>query len=282
MGLGAEGAVGQLDVGHLQGEEGDGLFAHHGRVLGDVEHEGGLAHGRPGRHEDELAAVKARREPVQLHKAGGDAVDAALVEVELLDLGIGLDQGLVDVLQAVAAPAHGDVVDGLFRAVQDGGNGLGGLEAGLGDVRAGGDEPAQDGLFPHEGDVALDVGGGGHVLGQLHQIGGPADALQGPPAGELVHEGDEVHGPAGGVDGLHGVEDLPVLVQVKVLGGQGFHGQHDGLAVDEHGAQGAALRLHALGRHAALLLGQVLLRVLHIAWPPAIPSRVPGPVRTPG
>ncbi len=83
--LGREHAHEQLLFRHFQAEEaGDLVVGRH--VLRDVEDEARLAHRRPGRDDDQVAALEAARHLVDLGKAGRDAGDEALVLEELLDL----------------------------------------------------------------------------------------------------------------------------------------------------------------------------------------------------
>ena len=59
--VGAEHAEHQLLLRHLEGEEADGLPRPQRRVLGDVQAERGLAHGRARGHDDEVALLEAAR-----------------------------------------------------------------------------------------------------------------------------------------------------------------------------------------------------------------------------
>ena len=247
--LAAEHAVGQLLARHLQGEEGHGLARDHGRVLRDVEHEGGLAHRRARADEDELAAVEARGQPVQLRKARGHALDAALVEVGLLDVGIGRHQRGLDVHQRVRGALHGDVVDLLFGVVQDLRDGLFLRVALRGDRVAGADHAPQHALFLHNARIGLRVGRRGHGPRQRRQVRQSADALHAAGAVELLGHGHKVHRPPRRVQRAHRREDRPVHGGVEVIRHERLHGHHDRLAREHHRAQQRLFRVLAVRRH---------------------------------
>ena len=87
---GAQQTHGKLGAGHFHAEHGDRLFSLERNVLGDVEREGGFAHGRPSGYNDQIARLQARRALVEIGKAGGDASDirrivAAIKHVDALD-----------------------------------------------------------------------------------------------------------------------------------------------------------------------------------------------------
>ncbi len=114
------------------------------------------------------------------------------------------------------------------------------------------DEPPQGPLLRHDAGVVLGVGGGGRGFGELEEVGGAAHLFQLAPAGKLLGEGHQVHGPALAPQGLHGGVDLAVGLGVEGLGGgeEAFHLVHD-VGVQENGAQDALLRLEAVGGNRA-------------------------------
>ena len=61
--------MGELRLGHLQGEEGDGLSVLGGDVLGDVAHEGGLTERRPSGDHDQVPRLEAAELRVEVAKA---------------------------------------------------------------------------------------------------------------------------------------------------------------------------------------------------------------------
>ena len=71
----ADEAVDELDVGHLQREDGDGGVVVDGHILCHGEDEGGLAHGGACGDDDEVAALPAGGDAVEFDIAGGDAGD---------------------------------------------------------------------------------------------------------------------------------------------------------------------------------------------------------------
>ena len=192
--------------------------------------------------------MQARQHFIQLGIPGGHPLDAAVVLHQLLDLFKGADQHRLDGLQLLAALAHGDVVDGLFRALQDLLVLLLASIAVLEDLVGGGDQAAQGGLFIDDAYVSLYIGGGGHLLGQLHQIGRAAHGVQLPPPGQLGVEGHQVHWARLIGHVLHGREDLPVGGIIEIRRAQALDGQLGRLPRPDHGAQYAALRFRVVGR----------------------------------
>ncbi len=75
----------QLLLAHLQAEHADGPLVADGRVLRDVQGEARLPDRRSGREDDEVAALQAGRQRVEVLEAGGDAADLAAVRVEVIE-----------------------------------------------------------------------------------------------------------------------------------------------------------------------------------------------------
>ncbi|MNE49068.1 hypothetical protein D3C80_1435660 [compost metagenome] len=71
--FGGDGAVDQLAFAHLQADDQSGLLlAHHG-VQHEAHGQGGFAHGRAPRHDDQLLGLQAAQLLVQIGQTGRQA-----------------------------------------------------------------------------------------------------------------------------------------------------------------------------------------------------------------
>ena len=260
--VGAQQAHGQLILGHLQRKDGGRLARHHRRMANQVHAEARLAHRRARADDDQLAAVQTGQQVVQIDKARGHAVDAALERGELLDAQIGIGQHVRDVRERGAlVPAHDDIEDGLFRHAQNVADGIRLGIAGRGDVARSLDHAPERRLFIDNLHIRARVDRRGHALGQLHQVAGAAHALERAPAGQLVVHRHQIDGHALGVQLVHRVEDLAMRRLIEVLRRQQLEGHAKRFAILHHAAEHASLRVRIVGRHAhdVLLHGAVLL-----------------------
>ena len=117
----------------------------------------------------------------------------------------------------------------------------------LGDLRRGGAQTPEHGLFPDDVRVAHRVGGGGSDLHELHDVvpGIVMVIAQGP---HLVQHRDRVDGLGEVEHGIDGFIDLPVLLQEEVIGLDDADDVGDAPAVDQDRAQNRLLRLQRLRR----------------------------------
>src|SRR5206468_9561351 len=79
----------ELLLAHLQAEEPDRAFLAHGGMLGDVQREAGLANAGAGGENDEVAALEARGEGVEVLEPGADAADLPAVRMQVIQPVIG-------------------------------------------------------------------------------------------------------------------------------------------------------------------------------------------------
>ncbi len=212
-----------------------------GGVHGHVEHPGGLAHGRPRGHDDQVLGLQARGDFVQPGEPGGHAGDLAPVRRAGLQ---GLDQAGQQIAHAPVA-----VAPALLRHLEEQRLGLVqelpelaeiAIAARL-DLGASGDHPTHDGLLLHQAHVVADVLGRGHGVGDGDEVRGSAfQSRQAAAALELVAQRHHVDGLLPARDLHHRVEDLAVGGQEEVVrtqrGGQLV--EHDGL--DQHAAKRGA------------------------------------------
>ena len=125
-----------------------------------------------------------------------------------------------------------------------------------------GDVP-EEGLVPEDLHVLPHVGGGGGDLHELEDVGPGGVLVKDPVEAHLVQHGHRVDGLRQGEHGVDGLVDVPVLLEVEVVGPELFNDGRDAPGVDEHGAQHRLLRLGGVGE----LLDQKL--VVHGGSPPA-------------
>src|SRR4029079_4534124 len=108
-----------LLLGHLEGEDTDGLARLARGLLRDVEAERGLAHGRACRDDDQIALLQAAGLRVEVHEAGGQAGHELLRLRELVDGAEALLDDLAYADEAQANASLRDVEDRLLGPVQD-------------------------------------------------------------------------------------------------------------------------------------------------------------------
>ena len=83
LGLAAQQALRQFNARLLQTDEEDGHLCLNDNVADDIQSKGRLADARPGRNDDELAVMKARRLLIDIQIAGSHAARIELVGVLL-------------------------------------------------------------------------------------------------------------------------------------------------------------------------------------------------------
>ena len=121
----------------------------------------------------------------------------------------------------------------------------------------------------------LDVDRRGNGIGELAQIGQPADMVQLAPSVEIVAQGNEVRGLLVSVKVEHGLEDVDMLAQVEV--GRLQEGRHagDGDAVDQQAAQDGLFGVDILRQQPVVGDNRFFDRGMP---PPLNRRRQPGPV----
>ena len=275
LSFGAQQAVDHLLPAHFQTEKGH-LFRLLPRlrpadsyVLGDVQGQGGLAHGRPGGQDDKIRGMHARRNVVQVQKAGGDPGKFVVPVQDGFDMGDPVGHQLPGVDKIPCAPAAGQQQDGAFRFVLQGAYILRSPVGHGGDGSAALDEAPPEGVFLHDVRVIGHVGGGGNRVGQQRDIADAARVVQLLQFFQLVDQGHHVNRLVFAVKQQHGIVNDLVGGAVEILGAQPFgHGAY-GAFVDQHGAQHGLLRFNVLGWCACFrfnhLLSYYVLRCRSVA-----------------
>ena len=246
-GFRTEHAHDQLFLAHLQGEKDYGPAVVKGGVLGDIQREGGLAHGGPGGHDDKVRLLQAVGHPIQLRKAGGHPGQLPLSGHKVADLGDGVGDDLGDGRQRILGLAHGDIVDPLLRLIQALLHVLVVVHAVPDHLVPGMDQAPLDAALLHDLGVIAHVGRRGHEGHELRQVHGSAHHVQKASALQLLTEGDQVHGLTGPADVGHGLEDALMGGAVKVLGPQLLQHLLQGFLFEEHAPQHGLLRVQIVG-----------------------------------
>ena len=163
-------ALGELDLGHLEREEGDRLVALDRHVFGDVGDQGALPHRRAGGDDDQVAGLEAAGHRVDVAEAGRGAGQFDLAGRELLEP---VDLVVEDV--AEDAEVGGLLFVGDFEEQFLGPLGeLARLAVALVDpaldLLAGAEQPAQQRVLLDDLGVVLGVAGGGDFGGQLGDV----------------------------------------------------------------------------------------------------------------
>ena len=217
------------------------------RMGRDVEHEGGLPHGGPGRHDDQLRPLEAGGQLIQIFETAGNSRDRFAALLERFYALHRRPEHLLDPGEAFLAPLLRDPEDPALGLIEQLVGGQAPVVDLLDDAGGGLDEPAEDGFFADDAGVVVEIGGRRHRVHQLGEVFRAAGRIELAPAEQLVAQRDVVdHHPLLG-HRHHGAEELAVgvLVEHRVV-------QHLGRAerrvlVEHHRAQYRLLRLRAPG-----------------------------------
>ena len=247
-GLAGEQPLSELVRGHLDAEEGyPGVLAD-GGVAGDVEGQAGLADARPGGHDDQVGALEAAQEHVQVgeagahraHEGGADALDAGRLP-EVLQQAADVDE-VAELLTAAEGQDH------VLGAGEDGVEVGAALVGHLGDLGGGADEQPVGGVAADDAGVVLDADGGGKLGDEAAEEADAADLFEALAAGQLVGDGDLIDPLVALPEGQAGLVGPAVLLAVEVLGPEDALDFVDGILVHQEGGDDGLLGLHAEGR----------------------------------
>ena len=86
LGFHGEQTVHQLFLTHLQAENGHALSGMESHILGDIQHERRLTHGRPCRDEHQIGGLHTCRPIIQVDEPCGDSRYVSVAVGSLLDL----------------------------------------------------------------------------------------------------------------------------------------------------------------------------------------------------
>src|SRR3990172_7884337 len=215
-GLAAEHAEDELLFRHREAKDPDPPADPEPHVLRDVHAEAGFSHRRPGGHDDEVRALQARCDLVELHEAGRDPGDQLLLLGELVDVLEGLLDDFRDGLEAAPDRPFGDLENRLLGLVEHHLGLLDLAEAGLTDAVGGGDEVAENRFVLDDPRVVRNVRRPGDAFQKRAQVGDAADGLEVARSRELFPEGYEVDGVAASGERSHAKKDSSMSVAVEV------------------------------------------------------------------
>jgi hypothetical protein len=260
-----EQALAELLAAHFHGEDHDGQRALQRDVLDDVQREGGLPHGRPTGHDDEVAGMHASRLHVEVDEPGRHARDVGRVVlmVQVVDALVHLAEQRGDadgpIVRVAGALAEREYLR--LRLVDQRARLLGaGLQRALGDLGRHLREPPAQRALAHELRVAAHVQRARRVLRKLREVARPA-GLPGPrwrwSASETVTR-------SAGLPGFDEAREVPpdpaMVVAVEVVRPHQVDDAVESLVVAEHRADQRLLGLEAVRR-----LAEDLQLVVHAA-----------------
>jgi hypothetical protein len=247
-GLGGYHALHDLLGRHLQAEDSH-VLAVAGGVPPDGETQAGLAYRGPGGDDDEVGALQAPQQPVNIDVAGGHAQRFALVGVEVLDAVVVPADHVLDGGQVARDAPLRDAEQRLLGLVNRLVDVLRFLVGQLGDLAGRAQQaPANGGLFDDVA-VGLDVDGAGDGVDQVRDVGRAADLLQLAPALQFVAQCDEVDRLAPLVERKYGFVDPGILLDVEILPLQEGGDTKQCFGIDEEGAEDCLLSLDVVGDH---------------------------------
>ena len=111
----------------------------------------GLAHAGPGRQDDQVRTVQAGDGFIQIPDSGGNALKLVAVRgIEKVQPVKGLDNNLVDPLQALHIFSPADIKNPLLRRIQQGGRVVSSLRGFLQDISGGSDQSADVVFIPDD------------------------------------------------------------------------------------------------------------------------------------
>ena len=241
-------ALGELDLGHLEREEGDRLVPLDRHVFGDVRDQRALPHRRAGGDDDQVAGLEAAGHRVDVAEAGGGAGHLGLAGRELL-------QPVDLVVQDVAEDAEvggllfvGDFEEEFLGPLGELARFAVALVDPALDFLAGAEQPAQQRILLDDLGVVFGVAGGGDFGGQLGDVVFAARFVDLVGLRQRLGDGELVDRLRGGVEVVDRFEDRPVAVEVEVVGVQLHLVDHPGQGRlgDQHRAEDGLLRLDVL------------------------------------
>ncbi len=182
---------------HFHAEDGARLVRAERGVLGDVDGQRGLAHGRPARNDDQVAGLQTRGHFIEFLESGCDAGHLAVGVIQLVDAIDHVRQNALDRSESdfAARTALGDFEHRALGFIDDFARFAPfRLERRADDEIARGDELAQHRALAHDVRIGANVGGGGRIARQRSQVGQAANLIQKPVALQMSGQGDGIAG----------------------------------------------------------------------------------------
>ena len=217
--LGRDEALGELRLRHLEREQRHGLVVVDRSVLGDVDHEGALSHRGPRGEHDQVAALEAARDVVEVAEARRRADQRDALARDLLELVELVVEDRLDRAHLAGVLVVGDLVHRLLGLLdQVAGLALDG-ERLLLDVARGVEQTAQERVLLDDLRVVARVPRRRDEVGERVHEGRAARLLELARAGELLGHRERVDRVRDRLllEPHHRPEDQPVALAVEVL-----------------------------------------------------------------
>ena len=226
-------------------------------MVSDIQCEAGFSHTGTGRQQNQVGTVQAGDGFIQIPDPGGNALKLVAVRgIEKVQPVKGLDNNLVDPLQALHIFSPADIKNPLLRRIQQGGRVVSSLRGLLQDIPGGSDQSADVVFIPDDARVGFHIGNRRHDLSQLQKIGFPIHLVKGRVLLQLVQHGDEIHRLAQGEHFQHSVVNHPVVGQVEVFGPRkDLRDSVQTGGIQQDRSQNRLLRLRAVGQVQPVVAG---------------------------
>ena len=237
--LGADQTREQLLVRHFEREDRDrpGIFFARGNALRDVERERGLAHGRAGRDDDQLAGMEAAGHLVDLVEPAGEAADAPAGIEKRADAAVELLDDVAGPEQLVLALGVAQFEERFFGVAQDDVRVFLIEHGPLDDRLRADDDPAEERLLLDDAGVAFEVVNLRQPVVERDQVRDAVHRFEVPAPHQLVRHRHAVDAFALLVERQHGVENAFVLFEAEVVGLENGANDDERRVVEHDGAQ---------------------------------------------
>ena len=239
-------AIGELLLTHFQTEHSYRQLVQLGYVFGDIQHDRGFSHGGPTRHDDQIAALQALGDGIEVVEVHRDAGDGG-AEGAALNLVEGACENLGGGSQAHTGLFLADSKNLLLGLVEHLLHGLALIEAEADDFVARSNQLAPEVFIHHQAGHLVNGGGAESALHQFHQAGAASHLFQVSGVGEPSRHGSEIRGLALAMQHQSGAVDLPVGAQVKSLRLENVCHPANGIRVQQDAPKYRLFGLQVLG-----------------------------------
>ena len=192
--------------------------------------------------------MQTGQKAVEVNKARGNTINSTFEVIQVLNLPVCIRQYLRNMCEILPIMStHDNVKDGLLRHTENAFQGFRLRIAGIRNLAAGIDQPAQCGLFIHNLHIRPRIDRMGNTAHQLKKIRVPAYALQRTALCKLCRERHQITGLAGDGECTHGIIDFPMCRLIKIILLEQFKPKNQGLMISHHRTKGAALSIYTAG-----------------------------------
>ena len=243
----AQQAHAQLLLGHLQAKDGHLILPGVQRcVQSHPQSQAGLACARPPGHDNQIGGLEAGGPFIQIRKPRRNAGDLFLLFVQLVDVFHRIGHDSAHWTKRAPHPAFRNPENVLLGVVQQFIDPFGSLIPPSDDLRRHVDENAVDpGLVDKLG-VIGHAGRRRHRLSEVGQVRATPDRFERSGVLEVVGEGHEIDHLIVFRQGDHGLKDLTVLGEIKLVRADDLEGFVERLVVQENGPEDGFLSFEIL------------------------------------